>query len=107
MKHYELAPLVWHETTLVFDWDVETGVVTGPDAAYILQVVNGGFVPAHPIPWTWELSAEPTKSLTDMAAILGWSHRLPDDLQAHYPEPAEEIEDASDLDDVPTVEPVH
>lgn len=107
MKHYELAPSIWHEAPLVFDWDVETGVVAGRDAARILEMASWPVVNAHPVPWTWALSAEPTKSLTDMAAILGWSHQLPDDLQAHYPQPAEEIEDVSDLDDLPMIEPVY
>jgi hypothetical protein len=34
-KHYECAPNVWHKKTLIFDWDEETGEVTGPNAAEI------------------------------------------------------------------------
>ncbi len=30
-KHYECAPNVWHKKTLIFDWDEETGEVTGPN----------------------------------------------------------------------------
>lgn len=107
MKHYELAPGVWHEKPLVFDWDISTGEVTGPDAARILALaVPEASMPAHPSPWLWYLSAEPTKNMTDMAAILGWSHQLPAELLAAYPVPEEEGDVDAD-DDVPSVEVVY
>lgn len=84
-KHYECAPNVWHKKTLIFDWDEETGEVTGPNAAEILDVASWGEIWAHPYPCTWKLSAEPTKSKTDMAAIIGYWHKLPDDLKDYYP----------------------
>ena len=96
MKHYELAPSVWHESPLIFDWDSHTGEVTGRDAGRILALaVPNGSMCVHPSPWVWTLGPEPTKSLTDMAAILGWSHRLPAELLAEYPEPEPDI-DADD-----------
>ncbi len=108
MKHYELPPTVWHEKPLVFDWDVTTGAVFGPAAARILDMATWGTVSAHPSPWSWNLGPEPTKSLTDMAAILGWAHRLPEDLQAHYPRPADDDEDVEEEPgDFPSFEPVN
>ncbi|MBK8068875.1 MAG: hypothetical protein IPK27_15030 [Rhodanobacteraceae bacterium] len=93
MKRFELKPLVRNEAPLVFDWDVATGEVSGPDAARVLEMAKWPSVSAHPVPWAWDLGPEPTKSLTDMAAILGWSHDLPDELAAHYPRPeGDEIE---------------
>ena len=108
MKHYELQPAIWFEKPLVFDWDIETGAVSGPDAARILNMASWPMVEAHPLPWVWILGPEPTKSLTDMAAILGWAHRLPEDLQAHYPRPADDGEDVDEEPgDFPSVEPVN
>ncbi len=87
MKRFELRPLLWFEAPLVFDWDATTGEVSGPDAARILAMAKWPSVNARPVPWVWNLGPDPTRSLTDMAAILGWSHELPDELAAHYPQP--------------------
>lgn len=104
MKHYELPPLVWHEEPLVFGWDSATGQVSGPGAEHILRVAAWREVPAHPLPWRWTLSAEPTRSVVDMAVILGWRHQLPEDLAAHYPAPeAEPVEDG----DAPVAEVIY
>ena len=46
---------------------------------------DGGGIIAHPIPWSWEFSKEPLKNKTDMAAIIGYEHQLPDDLIDFYP----------------------
>ncbi len=93
MRHYECVPNVWHEQPLVFDWDAETGEVSGPSAAAILEVASWGVVSAHPYPCEWALSPEPTKSLADMAVIVGHRHVLPDDLARHYPVIADESEE--------------
>lgn len=90
VKRYELKPLVWHEEPLVFDWDSTTGEVSGPGAQRILEIAAWGEVPAHPHPWLWTLSAAPTRSLVDMAVIVGWRHELPEDLAEHYPSPEAE-----------------
>lgn len=98
MKHYELQPRLWYEKPLVFDWDVTTGEVSGPDSARILEMASWPSVNAHPAPWVWNLGPAPTKSLADMAAILGWSHELPDELAAHYPQPEGDEFEAMALD---------
>lgn len=87
---YKLQPLVWHEEPLEFDWDVASGEVSGPGAKRILEVAAWREVPAHPHPWLWTLSAAPTRSLVDMAVIVGWRHKLPEDLVEHYPSPEAE-----------------
>jgi hypothetical protein len=99
MKHYECAPNVWHEKTWVFDWDVDAGTVAGPDAAEILTAASWGGIGAHPAPAAHKFSPEPLKSKTDMAAIVGWRHVLPDDLAPFYPQ----FEDAQAESDVPLV----
>jgi hypothetical protein len=84
-KHYECKPIVWHQKPLVFDWDIDTGKIKGADAEKINQMADGGGIIAHPIPWSWEFSKEPLKNKTDMAAIIGYEHQLPDDLIDFYP----------------------
>jgi hypothetical protein len=69
--------------TLVFDWNDETGEVTGKDAEYIHDSFAAGNAAAHPYPWSWKLTS--TKNKTDMAAVVGWNHVLPDVLKDHYP----------------------
>ncbi|GHU08351.1 hypothetical protein AGMMS50225_06830 [Betaproteobacteria bacterium] len=69
---------------LVFDWDDETGEVTGPAAEEILSVFMRGEVDAHPLPWGVSISS--TKNRTDMAAVVGCFHRLPPELADAYPQ---------------------
>jgi hypothetical protein len=70
---------------LVFDWDDEAGTVSGPGAEDILRWAAAGGVPMHPMPAGHTFSAEPLKSRTDLAAIIGLLHRLPPELQDAYP----------------------
>lgn len=95
MKHFELEPTVWHASRLVFDWDESTGAVTGPDAARVLELATWCTVPMHPHPWSYQLGPEPTKSRADMAAMLGWNHRLPPELAAAYPQPKRAPDDGT------------
>lgn len=86
-KHYVCKPQVWHESPLVFDWDIETGEISGPSAERILEFAACRAVPIYPPPQDWDLSSEPLKSKADMAAIIGYRHELPEDLREHYPRP--------------------
>jgi hypothetical protein len=69
---------------LVFDWDDETGEVTGPSAEEILKKFKDGEVDAHPLPWSVSISS--TKSRTDIAAVVGDNHVLPPELEDYYPQ---------------------
>ena len=71
------------EYSLVFDWDDETGEVTGRDAERILAEFRHGSTDIHPIPAGWKLTS--TKNKTDMAAVVGFCNELPDVLKDHYP----------------------
>lgn len=84
-KHYECQPSVWHEKPLIFDWDDETGDVTGPGAELILKISTFDAVLAGPYPMEWKLSNNPLSNKTDMAAIIGLYWRVPDDLLPFYP----------------------
>lgn len=75
---------------LVFEWDERTGAVTGPSADLVKEVAADGGVPLHPAPAWHTFGAEPLKSRTDMAAIIGHLHQLPDDLIDAYPAVDEE-----------------
>jgi len=97
VKHFDVQPAIWHAERLVFDWDQEAGVVSGPGAAYITAVAARGEISAHPLPWSHKFSAEPLKSAEDLAAIVGLHHRLPESLAAHYPRPVS--------DDLAIIEP--
>lgn len=83
--HYECKPAVWHETALIFDWDIETGEVSGSDADRIKEMAGWRSISAHPQGHRWKLSSTPLKNKTDMAAIIGKWWRLPADLVPFYP----------------------
>lgn len=85
IKHYECDPATWREKRWVFDWDDETGEITGPDAETIKQAAEAGGISIHPFPSAWSFCNTPLKSKTDMAAIIGLGHRLPDSLIPFYP----------------------
>lgn len=85
MHHFNLQPTVWHAKPWVFDWDDEAGEIFGPNANDVRAIASWGGVSAHPLPWAWEFSKNPLKNKTDMAAIIGWEHRLPDELVDYYP----------------------
>jgi hypothetical protein len=84
-KHYHCDPHDQRDEPLVFDWDIETGEISGPSAAWILEVAACRYVPICPPPNGWDLSPEPLKSRVDMAAIIGYRHKLPEDLRGYYP----------------------
>jgi hypothetical protein len=88
LHHFECSPLVdYLETTtssLVFDWDDETGDVTGRDAEFILAEFRSGCTSIHPRPATWDLTS--TKNKTDLAAVIGDFWKLPPELADHYPQ---------------------
>lgn len=97
--HYELKPTGPYAQTLVFDWDIATGELSGAGAQWIREMAQHGSIAAHPLPWQWTFSGAPLKSKTDMAAILGYEHELPADLAAFYPQlPGNGAPDASYTD---------
>lgn len=70
---------------LVFDWDSVSGTVSGTSAELIRQAAAEGGTRVHPMPAFHEFGAEPLKSRTDMAAIIGLLHQLPTELADAYP----------------------
>ncbi len=85
-RKYFVKPTVPYETTLEFSWDSDTGKVTGRDADRVLEMAGWREIFAHPLPAAWEFSQNPLTNKTDMAAIIGSSWELPEDLRPHYPE---------------------
>lgn len=90
--HFECVPFSGNPlvTPLVFDWDEAAGTVSGPGAEYVQQMTEGGTVPLHPLPTWHQLSAAPLMSRADVAAIVGYQHRLPVELADAYPQAPEE-----------------
>jgi hypothetical protein len=72
-----------NDDPLIFDWDDETGEITGPSADFVLACFKHGNISAHPIPWDWDLTS--TKSRTDIAAVIGSLWDLPPDFVDDYP----------------------
>jgi len=71
---------------LEFAWDPATGALSGRDAQQVRKMASWDSVDAHPMPWAWTLGAEPLRSHTDMAAIVGSHWHLPAELVEHYPQ---------------------
>ncbi len=70
---------------LVFDWDEAAGTVAGESAAEIMEHIEAGGVPLHPLPNFHSFGPDPLKSRADMAAIVGYLHTLPAYLADAYP----------------------
>jgi hypothetical protein len=83
---------------LVFDWDDETGEVTGPSASEILNTFKQGHVMLHPIPrGSGKISS--TKNRSDIAAVVGEVHHIPAELAGAYPQLEDDFDGAvRDLD---------
>lgn len=81
---------------LIFDWDIETGEITGPSAGYFKGWKEGDEIDVMPHGWFHTLGKQPFKSKTDMAAMIGLLYKIPKDLEPYYPhgdwEQAEEDE---------------
>jgi hypothetical protein len=86
IRHFDCQPTEWERnaTALVFDWDEETGEITGPSADVILATFKEGYADTHPYPSGHELTS--TKNKTDLAVVVGWAHQLPPELADYYPE---------------------
>ena len=88
---------------LIFDWDDDAGIVSGPSAEEIMRYARLGGIPMHPMPAEHTFSGEPLKSRADMAAIIGYRHLLPNELQGAYPALIEGAFDPDYEDDRPTL----
>ena len=90
-KHYECEPFPYTRfsdgPSLVFDWDEETGEISGSGKAYFSQFEpNEELHLPHPIPGiTYVLSDSPFKSKNDMAAMIYYGYILPEDLKKYRP----------------------
>ncbi|GHT83196.1 hypothetical protein AGMMS49960_17530 [Betaproteobacteria bacterium] len=76
---------------LVFDWNDETGEVTGPSAGEILAAFTRGYVSLHPDPRE-DRDLSSTRNRSDMAAVVGYLHRLPLALADAYPQLEEDTD---------------
>lgn len=112
-RELRLIPL-GSDDLLVVDWDDETGVIEGLGAEAVVAKVDqykpGARIPCMPECSGYTLSAEPRKSLADMAVILDTHFRIPDWLMELYPEPDEgddQDDPGEDDDDLPVTPILH
>ena len=86
-RSLSLAPLR-NAPPLAFEYDVETGAISGRDAAlaadFIASAEGARFVAIEPHPQGYHLGPSP-HSLADLAAIFGRFYVLPDWLEAERP----------------------
>lgn len=101
-RRLNLQPLSRGEA-LNFEWNPQTGELAGRDAdrvrALAREAVAIGFTQLHPAPATYTIT-DPLRDPVQLAALLGWLWRLPDDLQRLYPHPEPAPETVTD-DEVP------
>lgn len=101
MLHFVCSPFSWadHLSVLDFFWNEETGEVSGKSAEAVRRwaELGGTYVATHPEPSSHQLSSEPLKNRTDMAALIGYWYELPEELKGYYPmiEDEEAMDDAS------------
>lgn len=105
MLHFECPTISGNPLVepLIFDWDEVAGTVSGPGAKEIERYSNCGSIQMHPWPAEHQFSAEPLKSRTDLAAIVGLRHRLPPELEDAYPVLVEGDVDPDYEDDSPSL----
>ncbi len=85
-------------------WDESAGTISGEGESWSRDLMSAGEVDCHPRPGhTHKLSAQPLRSRTDMAALIGYAHRLPDLLANDYPFGTDDAVVAELLDDVGNV----
>lgn len=67
-------------------WDESAGTLSGDGEEWLRELMSAGSVRCHPGPGhTHTLSTDPLRSRTDMAALIGCSHRIPAELAEDYP----------------------
>jgi hypothetical protein len=94
-RKYRLKPQTVHDTELEFEWDSDSGVVRGRDAARVAELVADanrvGTIVGHPYPTVFEVS-DPLRNPDELALVLGQYWQLPEDLARNYPKaPADEV----------------
>ena len=90
-KHYECKAFRFSQfdnlPPLIFDWDDETGEISGRDKDYFEQFdPNESLYIPHPNPgFVYKLGSDPFKSKEDMAAMIYYRYKVPNDLKEYSP----------------------
>lgn len=89
-KHFECVSINGRKEKLVFDWDEETGEISGSGYKFFEEQLEeaeifDGYIGCHPHGMDHKLSDEPFKNKTDMAALIGYFYVLPEELEPYYP----------------------
>ncbi|MDR1708268.1 MAG: hypothetical protein LBS70_00915 [Candidatus Accumulibacter sp.] len=85
IHHFDCAPYdPDFDRPLVFDWNDETGEFSGEGAETMRERFREGEAPLNiEPPVYWPISD--TKSRSDLAAAVAWSHHLPLEFHGDYP----------------------
>lgn len=87
-----------HIPKLDLVWDERAGTISGEGESWIRDLIKSGEVKCHPGPgWFHKLSADPLRSRTDMAALTGCAHRIPDALVDAYPSGSDDEDIVAEL----------
>jgi len=88
-RSYRLEGVTAHDPVIEFEWDPVSGRVRGPNAPLVLDLVEMALQDnsalGHPYPTVFDIH-DPLHTPSEMAVLLGGNWKLPDDLQAVYPE---------------------
>lgn len=88
IHHLVLEPFSHVIDRLDFTWNSETGELGGRDASRVAALAEAAsrkeLIATNPHPSAIPCS-DPLRNVREFAALVGYSHRLPDWLREHYP----------------------
>lgn len=94
-RKYRLESFNQEMLTLEFEWDPDTGDISGTDAQLVCAAAEAareaGYAIGHPYPTPYKVS-DPLRRPSELAVILGNAWRSVGDLAAAYPKaPAHDL----------------
>jgi hypothetical protein len=94
-RKLKLDPLDSRDNPIEFEWDIEAGLLRGPDAQVIQNMAADAksvcVIVGDPYPTSYEIT-DPLKKQGELAAILSVYYHLPDDLLASIKRPGDDGE---------------
>ena len=96
---FSLAPKVWHQQPIEFEWDAVAGVFRGRDAKKVVSLCDdarrSGWVSGDPVPTSYPVT-DPHRNIADLAVVLDAWWVLDDTLAAARPQPAPVADEEGD-----------
>lgn len=89
---------------LDLEWDAHAGTISGEGADWLRDLIAAGGVRCHPGPGKFHtFGSHPLRNRADLAALIGYAHRLPEELAGDYPSAPDKIIVVELLDDAGNV----